>query len=358
MTWFVDRSRTEADWTCPRLRYLAYEYDGRGLTSNPSNLKLTFGLAVHEALAALARGVPTPEIVAPLAAALHQAAEEAGADEIGCRETVALGTGLLLGFHRAIWPGLRERFPAIVAVEPEVVLPLPHFTWMARPDLLVRDRQGDIWYIEYKTTSTTKAHWIASWTYAIQVHATAVAAERALLDGEPVAGAIVIGLYKGSVRQGRRQSVFCYGYGESGIAPFTETRIVYDYRPGWRKIPSWEIDGGTSQWVAQMPIGLLQQQYAESPPIFIKRDLVERFLVQRAQREAEIQLNLDAIQAGMPEAIERLFPQSFSSCYRGWDDPCPMLRICFGQVDDPLEAGWVYRDPHHAAEHVDQQTQE
>ena len=46
----VDRTRIEADWTCPRKRYWLTEYEGRGIVPAVKAKALVLGIVVHEGL--------------------------------------------------------------------------------------------------------------------------------------------------------------------------------------------------------------------------------------------------------------------------------------------------------------------
>lgn len=45
---YIDRSRIERDWTCPRSRYWSTEYEGRGIAPVSGAVELEFGKAVAE----------------------------------------------------------------------------------------------------------------------------------------------------------------------------------------------------------------------------------------------------------------------------------------------------------------------
>src|SRR3990167_2529016 len=155
-----DRSRVVADLKCPRYRYWAYEHDGKGLTSEGTHLELFLGTAIHDGLAGIARGLDIDDLAEVAVQQVRQgimanAVGEPGAEDFSY-EQAALVEGLLRGFHRSVWPRLREEYPTIVAIEQEYTYEHDGQTFMARPDLLVANSDG-IHYLEYKSTNSIKA---------------------------------------------------------------------------------------------------------------------------------------------------------------------------------------------------------
>ncbi len=360
-----DRSRVLVDWACPRRRYYAYEHGGRGLVPNHGPLPLQFGTIVHEALATLARTDPDP---APWAAAAAQTlrdwlATTGGADTPEAQqrqqEHVTLVEGLLLGFARFVWPVLRMAYPRVIAVEQDLCWEqADDLAFMAKPDLILADADDRWWYVEYKTTSYKGESWIAQWETAIQLHATARAIE-VVLD-HPVEGVIVQGLYKGSARYGRQQNVCCYGYRKPGRPPLIPEQLSYAYRPGWTLTPVWELPGGITQWIANMPATVGSELFPQSAPIGLNRPMVEAFFRQRALREPEIAwgraLLVEAAsdETHQQQILDAFFPQAFDQCQTPWGT-CAYQPFCYGTAPAPGDCppGFAWRVPHHEAEEED-----
>lgn len=205
-----DRSRVVADWDCKRKRYLGYEYGGKGLAGETLALELYMGIVIHDAMSAIARGFNIDEIAIAAQAQMLEAlrgADTTGTDpETYAQEQAALVEGLIRGFYKHMWPKIQVQYKVIL-VEQEMLLPIvpvdkgiigmenPDLGFMSKPDLLLDDANNDLWYLEYKSTSSVKDDWINSWTTAVQVHSSIKAAEHVL--GRQVAGVIIQGLYKG-----------------------------------------------------------------------------------------------------------------------------------------------------------------
>ena len=361
-----DRSRTTTDWACPRARYWGYEYDGRGLVAGTIHRELYMGTLLHDALGAIAtmqrdRGGVNGEEIAHTAGTQMRLAlinQMDGEDESStiafANEQAALVEGLVRGFIRGPWPQLMERFPTICLIEEELTLPLgERQIFMSKPDLIMRGRDGELVYIEYKSTSSKREEWINSWNTAVQLHST-IRAVRARM-GEDVSQVIVQGMYKGYESYGKQSSPFCYSYARSGNPPFTSTSYLYEYKAGYRRTPTWEMEGGAKAWVEKMPKEVLATQFPQTPPISINDVLVDHFFAQRVRREEEIDaanvfLTNDGHEGVREETLNRCFPQHFDQCVPSFGKPCAFRLLCHGTVDDPLRAGFSYREPHHQPE--------
>lgn len=357
-----DRSRVTTDWQCPRKRYWQYEYGQKGIVGGSSNLELFLGTTVHDALAAIAyqhiAGTVNIDEIADTAreAVIRSLAPQGDAyleEEIAfAREQGALVEGLIRGFYRSAWPRLMAAYPDIRCVEQELIYDHDGLRFMAKPDIVVADPEGNLWYIEYKTTSSKKEGWINSWNTAIQLHSSVRAIETSL--GEKVTGVIVQGLYKGYESYGKQSSPFCYAYQRKGNPPFTEDATAYEYKAGFKRYPTWEMAGGVRQWIAGMPDTTLADQFPVTPPIFVKDDLVDAFFSQRNWREHEIDLAMQAIRYLDADSTARLldvaFPQKFDQCVSFWGSKCTYTKLCHGYVGEPLREGFEYRIPHHSTE--------
>lgn len=355
-----DRSRTTTDWTCPRKRYLGYDYEGTGITSSSTSLELFLGSCVHDGLAAIASGANIDEVASKAGEAIYKSLTEEVYEsdkkdiEVFALEQSSLCEGLLRGFYRSTWPNLMSTYPEIVAIEQEMIYPYNNLIFMSKPDLVVRDKEGNLFYIEYKTTSSKKDGWINSWDTAVQLHSSIKAIETT--RGEKVTGVVVQGLYKGYESYGKQSSPFCYAYRREGQAPFSTTQTRYNYQAGFKRFPIWEVEGGVKKWVEEMPMDILMEQFPQTPPIYINEDLINNFFEQCSFREHEIDLaksmlKLDSLdEEGKKMILDNTFPQRFDQCQPAWGRACGFRSICHGGIQDPLSAGYVLRTPHHKLE--------
>jgi hypothetical protein len=352
-----DRSRVTTDWTCPRKRFWNYEYNGRGIVSSNTSLDLFMGICLHDGLAGIARGFDIEELAPVAKKQMFDALTEHSTgvmEEIDyAAEQSTLLEGMLRGFHKQVWPRIQTQFPIILCIEEEMRYDHDGLVFMSKPDLVVGDNDGNVAYVEYKSTSSKSEGWVNGWSTAVQLHST-IKAIKATKDID-VNQVIVQGLYKGFTSYGKQSSPFCYGYFRKGQPPFTEDQLEYSYKAGFKRTPTWEMDGGVKGWIEGMPESVLSEQFPQVPPIFINDDMVNNFFKQRGFRENEIQLALGILESTEdPDAFKNVldvaFPQKFDSCSSYYGRECEFKRICFGNVDDPLTSGWEERIPHHQLE--------
>lgn len=367
----LDRTRTVQDWKCERSRYLGYEFEGRGITSASEGLELTIGIIVHDCLAAIAMftkdGVPVPiDAIAETAykdiySRIVSAHETPSGDVIEfATEQGTLIEGMIRGFYKHVWPKLMEKYPRIVSIESEMEYNLGStdtidFVFMTKPDLIVEDVEGNLVYLEYKTTSSKKDKWINSWDTQVQLHSSIKATEQTL--GIAPAYVQIVGLYKGYESYGKQSSPFCYAYKRKGNPPFTKDETVYEYKAGFRRYATWELDGGVKAWVDNMPDNVLTNQFPMTAPIFVNDDLVKSFFRQRLTREKRVFTGVELVKQAANEDIKNdildtFFPQKFDQCEPSFGWACQFKKICHGHVPNPLDEGFVLREPHHEAERV------
>lgn len=349
----VSRPRATVDWQCPRKRYWNYEYNGTGIVKSNTSLELFLGTTIHDSLAAIAQGVDIDSIAQTahkqVVRSILELTENEPDAEFFALEQATLVEGLMRGFYRRVWPTLMSEYPKVVAIEKEMTYQYDDLTFIAKPDLVVADADGNLFYIEYKSTANKKDSWIASWSYAIQLHSTVRAIEATL--GEKVTGVIVQGLYKGYESYGKQNSPFCYSYHRAGQPPFSQDEFLYGYKAGYKKRPVWEMNGGLKKWVDEMPEEILGDQYPRTPVIFVNDGLVDSFFNQRNWREKEIALAVHLMGNSTPEGRQEIldvtFPQKFDSCNPAFGSGCIYKELCFGHVEDPLAQGWEVRNSDH-----------
>jgi hypothetical protein len=349
-----DRSRVVQDWKCPRARYWGYEYGGLGIAKSSTSLELFIGITIHDSFAAIASDyVGTTALGIDLIAStafkqvyeqLTLTSQTADAVEFA-KEQGSLVEGIVRGYHKHIWPRLTAQYPRILFVEEEMTYEHDDLIFMAKPDLIMANDESTV-YVEFKSTKSKKDEWITSWDTAVQLHST-IRAVRAT-KGVDIDSVIIQGLYKGYESWGKQSSPFCYGYFRRGNPPFTRDDTTYEYKQGYRRIPTWEMDGGLKKWVEEMPEAVLANQFPQTAPIFVNDPLVDAFFRQRGFRENEI---AKIMETEPDEALlDFHFPQKFDQCQPAYGWKCEFIRLCHGHVTDPLSEGYVWRTPHHSTE--------
>lgn len=354
-----DRTRATTDWACPRRRFWAFEFGGRGLSPRRMALPLHLGILIHETLPVLVMGGNAGELATSAERRLYEALRAGdqiaeASDEDFAREQSYIIAGMIYGAARVVVPKLLAEYEP-VSVEEELTLPYGRCLVLTKPDLLMRRREDrSLWYHEWKSTSNFSPSWFASWQRAPQIHLTALNIERA--RGEELAGTIVHGLYKGQKRDGRQLSIFAYGYSRRNSSD-----ILATYANGSVRVPLWTVGITPREWAELIPEEVLEEQFAQAPPVFLDRHIVEEFLAEREEREVQIRETREALAtldpASAARVMRRVFPRHFNQCepaYGGsrcaFTNPCWVPQL----AADPLRSGeFVWREPHHATEELE-----
>lgn len=164
------RSGATTDWLCPRRRFWNYEFLGRGIVAPETQLELYFGTLIHDGIDALVHSVSIDDIVdkgvKQLRAKLLEGRELDSDAQFFAEEQCALAEGLLRGFHKARWGQICNDYPDVVMAEKELTYDYEvdgqKLQFLSKPDLVRRDREGNLWVFEWKTTSSNKEEWCVS----------------------------------------------------------------------------------------------------------------------------------------------------------------------------------------------------
>lgn len=294
-------------------RYWGYEYQGKGLAPVTPDANLTLGLRIAEGAAAIRLSQPVPK------------------NPMQTNYDV-LVAGLLEAYAWYIWPEWKAKYQ-VVGVEQELTRALsPELTYQARPDALLKDADGRVWYLEDKTTSQAAGAWAKGWDKQVQLHVTAAIAG--------AVGIIVQGWAKGYEKEGSIYSPLCFAW--SRTASLGKGQWSATYKPGWGRTRVDRYPGGVEAWVHQLPQALILAQFPTTMPILVRPDLVEAFFAQTTRREAEIAAGTE-------------FAQHFNQCdeYGKYRRPCAFRECCWAPTvgRDPVGSGlYSWRVPHHAAE--------
>lgn len=212
----TDRSRLESFLTCPEKRHILYTLN-RAPEPGPD---LTFGIAFHEAIAALVHGLSWTE-------AWHLFLEHGGANlPVSWQVT---GRGLI---HAAIHTveQLHQTYEVISVEHEEEPIQLdPQLSIRARYDVVVRRRADNIpFVVNWKTTGNLKRfHYFAETNIQPLIEAVGLSVKL----GEP-AGLLLIGFTKGRKEQGELINPFTRYWQNRDTGERSVTQIR---RKGWYK---------------------------------------------------------------------------------------------------------------------------
>lgn len=371
------RPRAEADWECPRKLYYLREFDGIGLNPDIESLEMFRGTTLHDAYAAIAymhQAKPGDVDIDLLATTAQKQMYDnllkngEGTDEEienFASEQACLVEGLIRGYFKHVWPIFLRETPKILWVEKDMIFhhdkdgkanPTGRFEFHVRPDLVMAsDDESLRVYREHKSTSNKKEKWINSWDKSIQAHATLKAIEQTM--GLDLTGIVIQGHYCGYESYGKLSTPIAYAYHRYGNPPFTKTETKYEWSAGFKRYPVWHLEGGVKKWIADMPEEVLMEQFPCTPLIFPDEDLITRFFKQRASRELKVKdasklLTLDfppntgdsGVEAKRQDILDETFPQHFNKCKPAWGFECAFQQLCHGGCNDPLKAGFTYRE--------------
>lgn len=362
----TSRSRIVAYANCPRYGLLAYDYagDGMGLESVSASLPLVNGIVIHEVIAKILKGTDPEEALgeelekyrAAVSARGVRLEEENTEFLLKEQETMLRGT---------VYAWLEVRYPLLMA-EYEIVTVEKEMLWemgegvadQIRLDLLARRRRdGGLFYIEWKTTTTGGEDWAKQWEHNTQLLLNTLAVEEIL--GERCEGVIIEGLVKGrrkiddsfsSPFNGHKiqQSPLCYGFKNSTTGAY---RSKYTSASGWFKVATWN-EMPVKRWVAEvMEAEEKRKLFAPVPAISPNRKHLTRARKQVIAVEQERAAKLHFVRNGGD--VDKAFPMNDDHCFRYWGHPCEFEKLCFTDevASDPIGSGlYQLKESHHKTE--------
>jgi hypothetical protein len=280
--------------------------------------------------------------------------------ERGLAEALSEGSGQIdreLAYRRYGWaaayalyiePRVRATYDT-TKVEGELILDREPLWVPVTPDRVLRHKVSGLGvYREYKSTISASGKWLKSWQKAPQLH-LGIAALRE--DGTDIAYAQVMGLMKGTVRDGRLAHPYTWGYCNASSGAWT-----HDYHAArsaaWNPRPVWDYPGGLVEWVKLCGEDVALAQFPHSEPVFLNdkllSDFIERWTAQVIQWGSVEELCRHDARA---RAI--FFPPRTGQCEPAFGDPCPYRWACWNATvnADPIASGYyVEREPHHEVE--------
>lgn len=422
----IDRSRMETHADCGRKGYWQYIYGGLGIEPRAMSIPLTTGSLVHEPLArvlgwARAKGnVPEPSTVKAFvsdaqAEYLRIARERGllldafdGSDaQVGqvlkvegaegafpasvawqLNEQLALIEALIKGWVRVGLPRLLDEFE-VVDVEQEQEVELGgRVVMLTRRDALLRRRTtGELYVLNFKTTSNADKTWVEQWRYDQQTISEMVAAEASV--GGEVRGVIIEGLVKGQRKlkwpddaepeQWRHNSPLLYHYVTADQPPAPRGFSASGYwtcpeTHKWQWSKGGTCPGGQKHklgkeyyrdmvgqtcgidawldWLEANEPEVLKAQFLQLPAILRSAFEVERWKRQTVAEATRLDVKRKTLELsdGSEAALDVAFPMAtgHGNCLR--PSRCGYLDLCFGVADPQDPERFVQRVPNHPKE--------
>ncbi len=337
------RSSQQAYQECPRLYYLKYVYGGTGIEPDAPRDELAIGSLTHSMLASILNG----GLVVP------------GTSDAS-KPGAALAEGMARGWAKVRWPFYQEHFDVLFS-EQEINCQLKgDVELMSRIDgVLRRKSDGEIFPLEFKTTGTNRDNYLDSWQYSSQILTHLLVGER--LTGRPPAGVIMEFLYKGYKKQEPEGTVYYSPYMRA-YRNLLDGSFGYDSslgrKKGWETFCPYE-EIPMEDWVRQMPDEVLRAQFFTRLIQRNNRDLeiwkAQTVYEQRRIQEALVNTGFCDLES---EALTEFFPARLDECCfaNKYHAKCEMLKVCYGEIDDPVGNGYKAREPHHPQEFLQEES--
>lgn len=383
----IDRSRVVTRQSCPKRRYLEYDFNGTGVSPTQKGDALPFGIALHACMEKVLRFYrDTPDgdfdalwadITAYTSTFLKDVYtqakltnEESNAQHKASEQTFMLEM-LVYGWAKQRLPKLLEEYD-IEQLEQEFEVSLADdVRLMLRIDAVLRNKANKLPYIlDFKSLSTLSDDWMVKQEHSAQSSLYIFGLEQH--SGEYVGGILYEGLVKGSQREEKNASNFGFGM-KLQVTPLCyvyeneakgEVQAEYTKAKGWRKMPAWRLhtvpehfEFLKTQYEGDLP------QFNTVPPVrppqyALDRTVKQTIVAEReyygklAQVNGAYNLGQDDRAKGLEDA---LFELNYGTCYKyGSSHHCPFAGVCHGGASLADPELFTPRVPHHAGEFEDE----
>ena len=352
MNHFVDRSRVETQWACPRKRFYNYHYNGKGIVPAGESTHLLFGKAIHYLVEHCDKDIAVnPDLdqlllTTEITPDNHQVSDE----------WRSLYSGMQLVFNTYVLPKLLDEYD-VVSSELETTMNLTsEIMWMCRWDKVIHRKSDGLWFIlEIKTSSwLDKLMKQASTNFQLLMEIEAMH-RHYQLSAEQLGGAILLVFDKGQSKRAstaersrgfdgyRRLSPFTYWY-KKDLANGT-TNYSLGYAAGYQRTPVWTIPG----WQEILLENFLEEAKAQVqlwPSVSFDSERTADVIEQVVENEQRLQhFELQRVQYPELEGklMNQLFSQNFGNCNNdsGYGKPCSYQACCFSPniSRDPVASG-------------------
>lgn len=341
-------------------RYFKYHHLG-GIIAEGASRNLATGIAIHSGLAHLvkARGFPADDAVEVALEDLHK--ESTGIDNLDEQERLVEGL-VRIWAELMLDPILSAH--DVMSVEQEYPFHMGDVLVTTRPDLVLRNKAGEILVIDYKSVSTPSEDWASRTALSMQFMMMQHALELAgFKDVKFVLHGLVKGSYKGKWNPRARkeegpkqqQSSLCYAFRQLGNPPFGcdvwEPEEWYQTKFGnprkldssFERRPTSEYPGGVKEWVGRLKeLGQLGKFIVVTEPFNFGKQQVEQAIRSLEGHESDWESKLELLERDFSwERVDKLFPRSYA-CHNFDGTTCQFKPICFRENDlwkSPLESG-------------------
>ncbi len=346
-------TRSSKDQGCERAGYWSREWGGTGLVPTTSTWDLVYGNLLHKYLNLLAvNGSIDFQAVRD---GIYAEALKAFGDINHAKDWATQAEGHMRAFVETVWPMWMKEYDVL---EPEAWVEYtiePGFVFRARRDLLLVSKfDKHISYREYKSTSTNRPEFFASFDKDVQLHSGMVLEKYA--NGREIRDGVVQTFYKGykDKKLKTQRHAFSQGYVNREYSLVPDYSYTYQRSKGWELLRTYDEFSDLSVWIAGMRNKhpeILSEQLGRTGPIFPREDITKAYFKQRLLRAKEISEGVELLQKALTvdeinDILDKYFPQNFEKCdpkYGGFK--CEFSNLCWikWQGADPLGSGQYER---------------
>src|SRR3984885_2768583 len=314
----VDRSRILDAQSCPRKRWWAYHYGGKGIQRLSKSLPLVLGGTFHDGMATLMEGKGIDAAVLRAQLELSNAFEEKGIvvegdAQLAMFEQGALVEGMLRAWEIHEGESFRDAFE-VIEVEQEGIASLAEgMELLYRPDAVVRERSsGDVYVLSLKTCSSYSQMTFNQASTDMQSMSEVYGVQQKL--GLKVEGVLYRHIVKGRrslddyTGQYRQDSHLIYGW-TRGNGDDQEWAFKYRWPKedggkgytrlpkGFRKVSIWDnYPGGVKAWIEALAareiiprsVHPFDSIFPQSLPISRREDEIQDWLEMTVAQEESI----------------------------------------------------------------------
>lgn len=238
-----DSTRLGEWFKCPQKRWWLTEANDRGIVPDSEKEDLTFGLALHDEVEALVKGLLPGSGLKRWWESPNERLTIGG--HSAKVEGEWLIRGLLEVFRQVTWPVMQGEFE-LLDTEMELTLPLsPWLWWMSRPDMILkRKTDGLLFNINIKTTS-----WMKDLEKGLELSPQLMMEAECIRQAfdKECSGSYILAFSKGAKQNPlacdkdrghtegfRRDSPFTWRWTKGG-------KVLERFSPGAEKTPTWYL---------------------------------------------------------------------------------------------------------------------
>lgn len=331
--YLTDLNASQTDQVCPRRFWLREMEAGCGIVNKEEVIPSQILAQTQEDLRVLAgmADISAPAIQAVIDDILSGLTSE-DRQNTKRMEILYRRVGWLAAFALYVEPIWREAYDTLDIAD-EVVLDRDPLFVSFQPGRVLRskDISQDIIYREFVPMEPGLTHrlWMQGWHYNPRLHLGITAVEEQI--SKAVTYGEVVGLDMGhySIMDTRLIHPFVWGYHNPEKQEWAPTIAATGGKPGaWKSAPVWEFPGGVVAWVKMVGEYICKRLFPMSPPVFLKREVVDSWCGERLHRERLINGVKSTCHTNF-FLRDVNFPKRTEHCRPATGEACSYLKACW-----------------------------